>query len=227
MPAFPQAFINDPVAYLGAKPVQITIGSPVGTAQPAVTVQFTANQNITLPLLRHDGQAAMKSLGWKEDAAPPSVNITQDYPVESCYVLNWASDKIYYTTLGAAARIFATVRLNGCGVIIGGDVNTPVVVHANVSPASVFPERASATDSNIQRDEKELAWGRFYAKLAVQLRNQGIFSNDHLSVIHPEFYQTTGSFARVFGVRRMDGWSFYVNMDSGGGRATTKKIWPQ
>jgi hypothetical protein len=229
MPAFPTTFIDDPVTYLGAKPLLLSIGSPAGTLQTPVTVQFTTGQNVTLPLLRHDGPAAMKQLGWMGADAPPpgSASITQDYPIESCYVLNWAADKVYYTTLGAAGRVFVTVRLNGCGVIIGGDVNSPVVVHANISPASVFPERVGVNDENIQREEKGLAWGRYYAKLAVQLRNQGIFANDRITVIHPEFYQMLGSFARVFGVRRMDGWSFYANMDAGGSRASTKKIWPQ
>lgn len=228
MPAFPAKFIEDPVKYLGQKPLQVSIGSPQGTNRGTVTVQVTATTNATLPLLEHTGGAATKALGWNENdkPAPGTANITQDYPVEPCYVLNWAGDKVYYTTLGNQCRVFVTARLNGCGVIIGGDTGAPVVVHANISPANVFPERA-VTDDSIQREEKGLAWGRYYAKLAAQLRSTGIFSNDKITVIHPEYYQATGSFARVFGVRDPSGWSFYVNMDSGGNRASTKKMWPQ
>jgi hypothetical protein len=228
MPNFPNAFIGDPAAYLGTQPLQVSIGNPAGVARPNLTVTYKTGHNRTLPLLQHVGGGAIKQLGWNETAGPgpSSASITQDYPVEAAYILNWAADHVYYTQLGNAGRIFATPRLNGCGVLIAGGRQDPVVVHANVSPETVYPERADVTAANITREEKELAWGRFYAKLAAQLRAQGILANDAISAIHPQFYQASGSYARAFGIRRADGWTFYLNMDTGPGTASTKRVWP-
>jgi hypothetical protein len=239
---FPATFATNPMQKLGDMQLNINLPDAPITSEGAYTVEFSAGKSIALPLIGQVGQ--IKKMGFKEDAAMGSTsakcNMTKDYSVEDVYVLDWKADKIYYTRLGNQAKYFATARVNGCGVIIGGDRKSPTVVHANISPDSVYPENEAAYtawseakdkaehQTQLNTREKHDAWNRYYNNLAMTLRKDNRISNDTISVVDPRIYQADGSYGRIFGVRADNGdWTFYLNRDKGTQQAITQEIWPK
>jgi hypothetical protein len=238
---FPKAFAANPVQKLGEMALNINLPDAPTTSDGTYTVEFSAGKTIALPLVGQVGQ--IKKMGFTEDAAmgsvPAKCNMTKDYSAEDVYVLDWKADKIYHTKLGNQAKYFATARVNGCGVIIGGDRNAPTVVHANISPDSVYPENAGAYaawstaqdkaehQTQLSTREKHDAWARYYANLAIKLRTDNRISSDTISVVDPRIYQADGSYGRIFGIRADNGdWTFYLNRDKGTNKAVTQEIWP-
>jgi hypothetical protein len=160
-----------------------------------------------------------------------------------CYFLIWSADHCHALDLPANGnRLFLTAPLNGCAVMINGPRNNPLVVHANVSnqlPEPNYPPNAGIEEIGRIRNETRLQqWTAAYSAYATDLIKRYIFdSNYPTTICDPEFYfQCGGAQARVFGLRDVDGWTFYYNIDlsrrkRGGQGMETKSftgtLWPK
>ncbi|HZI13008.1 MAG TPA: hypothetical protein VE153_21680 [Myxococcus sp.] len=141
------------------------------------------------------------------------------------YHLGWAGDELHYTQLPNSRAFFTTAKMNGCCVFVGGSRQNPFIMHANFTdeiPGPVVGDEAETKRLQLA------AYATLYNRLQNALISKGLVSQDEpLSRFDPAFYMNTqygGGRGTVWGVRGVDGWTFYYNMDIVGPVVTTSYL---
>lgn len=154
-----------------------------------------------------------------ETVLGPTATMSQATGGTSMYGLPWEVGYAGRTALGAGQDIFVTPSLNGCGVLIGGTIAAPVVVHANCQPTALISPHQGDLSMYYR------LWSDVYVTVASQLVAGGLLPAANLEMLLPKDYMLPGvSEASVFGVRTSGTWSFYVTLNKAM-NGTTRKIW--
>jgi hypothetical protein len=222
-------FKNGPIAYLGQKKFVTpgTTGSLIGgdvtgsATLPGVDMRITTISN----------QTSLKnfSVAGDKDYVASMTEAAGDF---RAYWLPWKSGNAFKITLGGTVDFFITAKMNSCGIIIGGDAATPVVIHANTENVTqpVFDKNADfaallQAARSTQTNEYKLAYGTLAAQaIAADYFGTG---TPNVSVIDPEFYLSDKlQSMSVFGIRSGGSWTFYANLHTVATTGMTIEIWP-
>lgn len=139
----------------------------------------------------------------------------------NAYLLPWAKNKVYYSTLGQKHQFFFTAKLNSCGIFIAGGLCNPTVVHANAFDQINIPADTSAASMNNLIGQ----FKTIYEGMAEELFARGELDRENAFIFRPGVLGYTGD-AAVFGVRPASRWSFYAVIGSAK-NPSVHRIWPQ
>jgi hypothetical protein len=147
----------------------------------------------------------------------------------NCYWLPWGEGYLYWGQLGDAYNYFFTYTINGCGVVIGGERDAPVVFHANLdcdrlNQVAIAASKLPPSESGkFAAKEQSIIYDQFYGNLAAKLIDRDDVAAGHVEVITPNRYLILAGagYGAVFGIRKEAGWEFYGNWAK-----STARVWP-
>ncbi|WP_437574759.1 hypothetical protein [Sorangium sp. So ce887] len=191
----------------------------------APPVSRTRRGTRTIPTVR-EYPCATTRICLRRDDHPPRYTIVVDRHrgrrSRPAAYLPWSAREACRMELDNTADIFLTDRLNGCGIIFAGSRANPSVVHANhYTGVEDLDATYRARHNDVQQYARVNALRENeYRSLAraIGLNRGTIFS--------PRQYFAAGQPARVFGVRRRVGWTFYAITRPAAGGFSTAPIWP-
>ena len=149
-------------------------------------------------------------------------------PLGDAWLLPWQADHVVWGTLDNSAVKFLTYAVNGCGVLVSGTRQNPVVVHANASPgkvsAPVFGVRGKhpcIINEDVRAGERRNIYDGFVTYLHGRVTN---FDRDNVATWYPG---TDYSLGGVFGERSSGTWRIYGHAHGDkSNNSTTAVIWP-
>jgi hypothetical protein len=212
-------FVEDPGGFLGALDL---VPSQAFATPPLPARRGSAR----IPVVREHPYQTTRICLRREDAPRRYIIVVDHHgsgrSLPAVY-LPWAANEAHVMTLRATADVFLTDRLNGCGMIFAGPRATPTVVHANyyTGPDDLDARYRAGHDDLQQQARVNTLREMEYTSIARAL-GFGV----HHSLFSPRAYFAQGQPARVFGVRRRIGWTFYAITRSPAMVLSTAQIWP-
>ncbi len=135
------------------------------------------------------------------------------------WILPWGINQVCWLKLSKGPVKFLTAQLSGCGVLIGGDRGSPVVVHANESGENL--SQTIHKDGLAMAAKKREIYDGLIQPLTEEIKG---FTSDYVATWYPGTnYMGHGA---VFGVYANSTWKIYGHACHGN-QSTTEQIWPK
>jgi hypothetical protein len=234
------SFLADPVTFLGDWPLQI--GVPSGTKGTTSTAAV-ASSSEAVEFVQYPAASNRVTFYLHKDTPSEScwINTTQasaQAQTKTGYRLPWNGHKAYYIQLDDQADLFATARLNGCCVMVSGAGNDVQIAHVNRGDDAIEEAVRGVQDQDVANAKRLKLFDAFYWDVMGRLITLGALSDTtKVTLFDPGSYSggNNRGLARVYGIRRSTGWTFYACIETKGERRTSlgprpicvnKQIWP-
>lgn len=226
------SFEANPTIYLGTKQF-VTPGTSVDLDHKAIEARQVLG---SMEVATFSNQLSQSDFAVAESSGKYLLTSADSGGDLHAYWLPWKSGRAYKMKLGQKCTLFITAKMNSCGIIIGGDRSTPVVMHANTEDVTT-PDFNPAVDDFTSwgvatRQLQTAEYKLHYGNLAAAAISSGVFGtgSPNVSVVDPEFYLTDRiTSMSVFGIRLNGGphWTFFANLHGVSGAGKTLEIWPK